>query len=257
MALLSCPECGHQVSSSALACPQCGFPIRNTGDVTVAEKPSEIARDLSRYTPTTVSSLILFGLVVIVFLGPFLDFGLVRVTGVELATGRFHSPIAGLTQAFSGTNHDPEPDAHLLTALVAALGGVLASANFSMRTRAEQAGIAILRILAGCVAIYGFLGFYGQFADTQFSRFVTEWLWAGVGLSVIALGSGVTSAGAAVRKAQPWNRSRVVAAGGQAQSPESVSESDAGGRTNTLVGDRAIAIIILAISALAMIWLII
>ena len=27
MALISCPECGHQVSSSASACPSCGFGI--------------------------------------------------------------------------------------------------------------------------------------------------------------------------------------------------------------------------------------
>jgi len=27
MALISCPECGHQVSSSAPACPSCGHPV--------------------------------------------------------------------------------------------------------------------------------------------------------------------------------------------------------------------------------------
>lgn len=32
MALINCPECGKQVSTSAKACPSCGFPV--------AEKPS-------------------------------------------------------------------------------------------------------------------------------------------------------------------------------------------------------------------------
>ena len=27
MALVPCPECGHQVSTSAVACPQCGHPL--------------------------------------------------------------------------------------------------------------------------------------------------------------------------------------------------------------------------------------
>ncbi len=29
MALISCPECNHQVSDKALCCPNCGFPINN------------------------------------------------------------------------------------------------------------------------------------------------------------------------------------------------------------------------------------
>lgn len=27
MALINCPECGHQVSTAAKACPSCGFPV--------------------------------------------------------------------------------------------------------------------------------------------------------------------------------------------------------------------------------------
>ena len=33
MALISCAECGHQVSSSAIACPQCGCPINANASV--------------------------------------------------------------------------------------------------------------------------------------------------------------------------------------------------------------------------------
>ncbi|MCA1590183.1 MAG: zinc-ribbon domain-containing protein, partial [Acidobacteria bacterium] len=27
MALLHCPECGHEISTSAVACPSCGRPL--------------------------------------------------------------------------------------------------------------------------------------------------------------------------------------------------------------------------------------
>ncbi|WP_295857504.1 zinc ribbon domain-containing protein [uncultured Xylophilus sp.] len=27
MALISCPECGHRVSTAAPACPSCGYPV--------------------------------------------------------------------------------------------------------------------------------------------------------------------------------------------------------------------------------------
>lgn len=29
VALMNCPECGHQVSTAAAACPQCGYPIQS------------------------------------------------------------------------------------------------------------------------------------------------------------------------------------------------------------------------------------
>lgn len=31
MALVHCPECGHQVSSQAPACPSCGYPLQKGG----------------------------------------------------------------------------------------------------------------------------------------------------------------------------------------------------------------------------------
>lgn len=31
MALVACPECGHNVSDKALACPSCGFPRGESG----------------------------------------------------------------------------------------------------------------------------------------------------------------------------------------------------------------------------------
>ena len=49
MALIKCPECGNEVSSSAESCPKCAYPmIRNdvststhSGDVQTKEKSSE------------------------------------------------------------------------------------------------------------------------------------------------------------------------------------------------------------------------
>lgn len=34
MALISCPECQHQVSTKAAACPQCGYPIAEKSGIT-------------------------------------------------------------------------------------------------------------------------------------------------------------------------------------------------------------------------------
>ena len=34
MALISCPECGKEVSSKALFCPKCGYPIKETLEIT-------------------------------------------------------------------------------------------------------------------------------------------------------------------------------------------------------------------------------
>ena len=33
MALIKCPECGNEVSSSAVACPKCGYPVANSSSV--------------------------------------------------------------------------------------------------------------------------------------------------------------------------------------------------------------------------------
>ena len=31
MALIKCPECGHEVSDRATSCPKCAFPLRESG----------------------------------------------------------------------------------------------------------------------------------------------------------------------------------------------------------------------------------
>lgn len=35
MALVACPECGHQVSSAANSCPHCGHPLAGAGTANV------------------------------------------------------------------------------------------------------------------------------------------------------------------------------------------------------------------------------
>jgi len=44
MALIKCPECGHQVSDKANACPNCGYPLLSVepDSLNVAEKPTSI-----------------------------------------------------------------------------------------------------------------------------------------------------------------------------------------------------------------------
>lgn len=41
MALISCPECGHQVSTEAQACPGCGFPLEERRDLSVPSPPAQ------------------------------------------------------------------------------------------------------------------------------------------------------------------------------------------------------------------------
>lgn len=40
MALIKCPECGHQVSTFAAACPQCGCPIGEEQVASVQQQPA-------------------------------------------------------------------------------------------------------------------------------------------------------------------------------------------------------------------------
>jgi hypothetical protein len=39
MALIDCPECGHEVSDSAVACPACAFPMTAPTDKTPEQRP--------------------------------------------------------------------------------------------------------------------------------------------------------------------------------------------------------------------------
>lgn len=45
MALISCPECGKQVSTAAKACPACGFPLAEQGGPTTGPAGDAAAHD--------------------------------------------------------------------------------------------------------------------------------------------------------------------------------------------------------------------
>ena len=62
MALVDCPECGHQVSTLAAACPQCGFPL--LGEEALLPVPDH-PRGPSRWTDPGFW-IILIGLVVVI-----------------------------------------------------------------------------------------------------------------------------------------------------------------------------------------------
>lgn len=47
MALIKCPECGKQVSSTAASCPHCGAPI--------AERPGDVAGEINVTTTQETS----------------------------------------------------------------------------------------------------------------------------------------------------------------------------------------------------------
>ena len=44
MALISCPECSHEVSDQAAACPNCGFPLRAKAPAATPPKNDTDAR---------------------------------------------------------------------------------------------------------------------------------------------------------------------------------------------------------------------
>jgi Tfp pilus assembly protein PilE/DNA-directed RNA polymerase subunit RPC12/RpoP len=65
MALVSCPDCGAQVSDTAVVCPQCGFPIRPV----VLERPTRFTGARRSSANGLVVGLVAVGIVVLVVLG--------------------------------------------------------------------------------------------------------------------------------------------------------------------------------------------
>lgn len=67
MALIQCPDCGSQVSSSAAACLKCGYPIAG-GGTTQAQggKVQTVEQTSKRYKLQQLLSVLLIGVGVIV-----------------------------------------------------------------------------------------------------------------------------------------------------------------------------------------------
>ncbi len=52
MALIKCPECGHEVSDKASSCPNCGYPIRSAENPVLPDEPEkpELSKEPSAET---------------------------------------------------------------------------------------------------------------------------------------------------------------------------------------------------------------
>lgn len=52
MALMNCPECGKQVSTSAITCPSCGYPIAQCAVAVPPEQPAHATELLAEVRPS-------------------------------------------------------------------------------------------------------------------------------------------------------------------------------------------------------------
>lgn len=71
MALIKCPECGAQVSSSAESCPKCAYPIAGGGTTQAhGGKIQTVEQTSKRYKlQQLLSSLLIIGSVVVIIAG--------------------------------------------------------------------------------------------------------------------------------------------------------------------------------------------
>lgn len=62
MPLVSCPDCGHQVSSRAPSCPHCGAPISTAKEDKAIGTPVETIQQTSKHLKknTAISAVIMF-----------------------------------------------------------------------------------------------------------------------------------------------------------------------------------------------------
>ncbi len=99
MALISCPECGTEISSEAVSCPKCGKPMC---EYDIELKPSE-SDDSSAGIFFRILAVLTWvgGLAVSIFLGNFLSiFSLFAISGgVLYCTGKVVDYIWGIYHA--------------------------------------------------------------------------------------------------------------------------------------------------------------
>ena len=71
MALIKCPECGAQVSSSAESCPKCAYPIAGGGSTQAhGRKIQTVEQTSKRYKlQQLLSTLLIIGSVVVMIAG--------------------------------------------------------------------------------------------------------------------------------------------------------------------------------------------
>ncbi len=63
MALIRCPECGHQISDQAIACPECGYPLNNSNSDT--DKRLQELREQDKKLLRKFGLLFLLGIILI------------------------------------------------------------------------------------------------------------------------------------------------------------------------------------------------
>ena len=71
MAIISCPECGRQVSDKALKCPQCAHPIANpeTRDQLLPPKPLQKEPESTAKKWMTLTGLIVLSVIPLILIG--------------------------------------------------------------------------------------------------------------------------------------------------------------------------------------------
>ena len=71
MAIISCPECGRQVSDKALKCPQCAHPIANpeTRDQLLPPKPLQKKPESTAKKWITLTGLIVLSVIPLILIG--------------------------------------------------------------------------------------------------------------------------------------------------------------------------------------------
>lgn len=160
MPLTECPDCGHQVSTSAAACPQCGHPF---------ETQSAGTAEFHARTPL-IFALIGAGTVIVGSLLPWVSvtpiFGTLSVNGTEgdgvltLIAGAFAGVVAGAAlgrKSVSGVTST-------LLILLGAGSGFVAYVSFSVvsdaASMAEQGvlssvGVGLWLVIVGSATIVG------------------------------------------------------------------------------------------------------
>ena len=57
MALVQCPECGHEVSTQAASCPACGYPMQGTRNVAQQQQQQQPAMQSPRVWSNAIFAL--------------------------------------------------------------------------------------------------------------------------------------------------------------------------------------------------------
>lgn len=185
MALVNCPECGHQVSESATTCPNCGHPL--PGDA-----GAQVSKSLDvTYPPATalIFAMIAAAALVIGSLLPWISvrsiFGTLNASGIE------------------GDG--------VLTLVAGGLLGALSGVAWSKRNASKTTGILIVLLGAatGLIAFNVFSNVAGaaDLNDDLVFTAVGSGLWLVILGAAMAVGSGVAvfrASGDAVTQRNAW-----------------------------------------------------